>query len=127
MHRCVSPRIVRVVTPDGGLDVRDVQPAVLRVGNGAVRDAHEGRSPAPFVLKDVGLVSEDDLVSSPAVTAHGDEVPHRAAVFLLFGVCGCFRAAWSALALRLGQSLLFLFTRSERGRRRARAGDAYVR
>ena len=80
--RYFSPRIVRVITADGGFDVRDVQPAVLGVGDRAVRHAYEGRSPAPFVLENVGLVSEDDLVSSPAVRPNGNKVPHRTTFFV---------------------------------------------
>lgn len=70
-----------VVSPNGGLDIRDVQPPVRGVvGDRVVGDAHEGRRPRALVLKDVRLISEDDLVSSTTVRANGDKVSHRAAV-----------------------------------------------
>lgn len=70
---------MRVVATDGSLYVRDFQSPVLGVADRVVGNPHQGGSPRALVLKDVRLVSEDELVSSTAVRAHGNQVPHRAA------------------------------------------------
>ena len=88
-----SPRVVLVLLPDRPGYLVEVEPAVLGVAERVVPRSHERTRACGFVQENVGLFPEDDLVPSPAVHPHGDQVCHRPAEIKGHGFCaeGCVR------------------------------------